>query len=117
MHLKMSSAEVVCCKKLPNITDNLSIEANSVDPEQTAPVVNKTANVSYLNAWSYCMLLCCLRRLQGFWGYFLINFFKNIQEYYQSQTVWQQKCTSNALANYDTLKISCDKLLKICCNQ
>ena len=33
----MSSAEVVCCKKLPNITDELSIEANSVDPEQTAP--------------------------------------------------------------------------------
>ena len=33
----MSSAEVVCCKYLPNITDELSIEANSVDPEQTAP--------------------------------------------------------------------------------
>ena len=32
MHLKMSSAEVVCCKYLPNITDKLSIEANSVDP-------------------------------------------------------------------------------------
>ena len=30
----MSSAEVVCCKYLPNITDELSIEANSVDPEQ-----------------------------------------------------------------------------------
>ena len=38
MHLKMSSAEVVCCKKLPNITDELSIEANSVDPDQTAPI-------------------------------------------------------------------------------
>ena len=36
MHLKMSSAEVVCCKKLPNITDELNIEANSMDPEQTA---------------------------------------------------------------------------------
>ena len=36
-HLKMSSAEVVCCKELPNITDELSIEANRVDPEQTAP--------------------------------------------------------------------------------
>ena len=34
----MSSAEVVCCKYLPNITDELSIEANSVDPEQTAPI-------------------------------------------------------------------------------
>ena len=34
----MSSAEVVCCKKLPNITDEFSIEANSVDPEQTAPI-------------------------------------------------------------------------------
>ena len=34
----MSSAEVVCCKSLPNNTDELSIEANSVDPEQTAPI-------------------------------------------------------------------------------
>ena len=34
----MSSAEVVCSKILPNITDELSIEANSVDPEQTAPI-------------------------------------------------------------------------------
>ena len=34
----MSSAEVVCCKYLPNIKDELSIEANSVDPEQTAPI-------------------------------------------------------------------------------
>ena len=33
----MSSGEVVCCKLLPNITDKLSIEASSVDPEQTAP--------------------------------------------------------------------------------
>ena len=38
MHLKMLPAEVVCCKKLPNITDELSIEANSVDQEQTAPI-------------------------------------------------------------------------------
>ena len=38
MRLKMSSAEVVSCKKLPNITDKLSIEANSMDPEQTAPI-------------------------------------------------------------------------------
>ena len=34
----MSSAEVVCCKQLPYITNDLSIEANSVDPEQTAPI-------------------------------------------------------------------------------
>ena len=34
----MSSAEVICCKQLPNVTDELSIEANSVDPEQTAPI-------------------------------------------------------------------------------
>ena len=25
-------------KKLPSITDELSIEANSMDPEQTAPI-------------------------------------------------------------------------------
>ena len=34
----MSSAEVICCKWLPNITDKLSKEANRVDPEQTAPI-------------------------------------------------------------------------------
>ena len=34
----MSSAEVVCCKLLPNVTDELSIEANSMDLEQTAPL-------------------------------------------------------------------------------
>ena len=38
MHLKMSSAAVVQCKQFPKITDELSIEANSVDPEQTAPI-------------------------------------------------------------------------------
>ena len=38
MHLKMSSDEVVPCKWLPSITDELSIEVNSVDPEQTAPI-------------------------------------------------------------------------------
>ena len=35
----MSSAEVVCCKIFPSITHELSVEANSVDPEQTAPIV------------------------------------------------------------------------------
>ena len=34
----MLSAEVVCCNKLPNITDELSIEANSLVPELTAPI-------------------------------------------------------------------------------
>ena len=38
MHLKMSSAEVVCCKLLHNITDELGIEANIVDPDKTAPI-------------------------------------------------------------------------------
>ena len=38
MHLKMSSAEVICCKKFPSITDEFSLEANSVDPEQSAPI-------------------------------------------------------------------------------
>ena len=38
MHLKMSSAEVVCCKKLPNITDEFSIEAKTVGLQQTAPI-------------------------------------------------------------------------------
>ena len=35
MHLKMLSAEVVYCK---TVLTNLSIEANSVDPDQTAPI-------------------------------------------------------------------------------
>ena len=34
----MSSAVVVGCKKLPNITNELSIDANRLDPEQTAPI-------------------------------------------------------------------------------
>ena len=34
----MLSAEVTYCKYLLNITDKLSIEANKVDPEQTAPI-------------------------------------------------------------------------------
>ena len=37
MHLKMSSAEVVCCKYLPKITDEFCLKANNVDHEQTAP--------------------------------------------------------------------------------
>ena len=38
MHLKMSSAEIVSRKYLPKITEELSIEANRLDPEQTAPI-------------------------------------------------------------------------------
>ena len=38
MYKKMSSAEVLCCKYLPNITDKLIIEAINVGPEQTAPI-------------------------------------------------------------------------------
>ena len=50
MHLKMSSAEVLCCKKLPNITDELSKEANSVDPEQCSLIwVHNVCHRSYLN--------------------------------------------------------------------
>ena len=38
MHMKIASTEVICCKKLPSITDEVTLEANSVDPEQTAPI-------------------------------------------------------------------------------
>ena len=38
MYLKKSSAGVVCGELLPNIIDELSIEANSVEPERTAPI-------------------------------------------------------------------------------
>ena len=34
----MMSAEGVCCKYLPSITNELRIATNSVDPEQTAPI-------------------------------------------------------------------------------
>ena len=41
MHLKISSAEVIAANNcLTNlITDELSIEANSVDPEQTSSLI------------------------------------------------------------------------------
>ena len=58
MHRKMSSAEVVCCKELPTISDEISIEANSEDPEQTAPIewlyttfYSKT-RIKYILAWA-----------------------------------------------------------------
>ena len=35
----MSSVEGICCIKLPNITDLLDIGGNSVDPDQTAPII------------------------------------------------------------------------------
>ena len=35
----MSSVEVVCCKELPTIADELGLKANSVSPEQTAPIL------------------------------------------------------------------------------
>ena len=38
MHVKILSADFICCKLLPNITNDISKEANSVDPEQTAPI-------------------------------------------------------------------------------
>ena len=38
MHMKMTSAEVVCCKYCLTLLTNLSIEANGVDPCQTAPI-------------------------------------------------------------------------------
>ena len=38
MAKKNASENVVCCKYLPNIADELSLEANSVEPEQTAPI-------------------------------------------------------------------------------
>ena len=34
----MLSAEVICCNLLSSITVELSIEANSVEPEHTAPI-------------------------------------------------------------------------------
>ena len=45
-----NAAEVVCCKYLPSITDELSREANSVDPEQTAPIcVHTVCQRGFLN--------------------------------------------------------------------
>ena len=36
--VKHSTTEPLRSLRLPNITDKLSIEANSMDPEQTAPI-------------------------------------------------------------------------------
>ena len=50
MHLKMSSAEVVCCKQLPSITDELSIEANSVDSYRSSLIrVHTVCRRGFLN--------------------------------------------------------------------
>ena len=38
MHLKMPSAEVVCCIYLLTLLTNVVVVANSVAPDQTAPV-------------------------------------------------------------------------------
>ena len=45
----MTCAEVVCCKWLPNITDILSIEANSVDRELTLIWVHTVCQRGFLN--------------------------------------------------------------------
>ena len=37
LHLKMASAEVVCCLEMLTLRTNLCIQINSVDPDQTAP--------------------------------------------------------------------------------
>ena len=55
MHLKISSTEVVCCKLLPNITDELSIEANSVNPEQTAPIGAVTDCLEQSDLGPHCL--------------------------------------------------------------
>ena len=69
----MSSAEVVCCILLPNITDELSIEANSVDPEQTAPIgavwsgstlFAIEASISFQQTWK-ADDFCCDWRIKG----------------------------------------------------
>ena len=46
----MLSAEVVCYKYLPNNTDKLSIEANSMDPEQSSLIwVHTVCHRGFLN--------------------------------------------------------------------
>ena len=37
MHLKILSAEVVCCKYFLTLLSNVNIEANSIGPDKTAP--------------------------------------------------------------------------------
>ena len=46
---KKASKNVVRCKLLPNITDELSIEANSVDPEQTAPIGGDRRSLTWVH--------------------------------------------------------------------
>ena len=68
MHLKMSSAEVVCCKLLPNNTDELSIEANSVDPEQSSLIWVHTVchrGFLHISADEKADDFCCDWRIKG----------------------------------------------------
>ena len=66
MHLKMSSAEVVCCKKkMPNITDKLNIEANSLDPEQTAPILFAIEASLTFQQTRKADYFCCDWRIKG----------------------------------------------------
>ena len=59
MHLKMLSAEVVCCKTLPNNTDELTIEADSLDPEH---LVHTVCHRGYLNISAGSAVAECLTR-------------------------------------------------------
>ena len=54
MHLKMSSAEVVCCKYCLTLMTNLSIEVNIVDPEQTAPIGSTLFVIETRKADDFC---------------------------------------------------------------
>ena len=49
----MSSAEVVCWNSCLTLLTNLSIEANRVDPEQTAPIGAVWSTLSTLFAIEY----------------------------------------------------------------
>ena len=46
MYLKMSSAKSSAVNFSLTLLTNLSIEANSADPEQTAPILNKSENAT-----------------------------------------------------------------------
>ena len=64
MHLKMLSAEVICCIHLLTLLTYVSVETNSVDPNQTAPV-KLTKKFLTFHWTTKAEKFCCGWRLKG----------------------------------------------------
>ena len=79
----MFSDEVVCCKISPNITDESSIDATSVDPEQTYQTLNIWLNIKNnssrkrIKNWGMsCNRLCISMFVVKIWGQKVLSFWQ-----------------------------------------